>query len=300
VTPARPGGPLALSRATVDRAADRRADRDWMGRAWADRGRVLWLDADLQVVYRPGPQLELRPATGPLPADALFLGAEDDAAYFALDAPAGAAAPVDAPADRPRGGLRDLGAALTDRDAGLLVHAVALATWHRGHPRCPRCGERTVIVHAGASRRCPADGSEHFPRSDPAMIVLVRDGAGGRVVLGRQPGWPRRMWSCLAGFVEPGESVERAVVREVAEEVGLRVADVRYVSSQPWPFPSSLMLGFTAVAGGEAIVRADAELEDARWFGRTELAAAVRDGVVRLPPPVSIARRLIDGWLDET
>ena len=199
-------------------------------------------------------------------------------------------------------GLRDVGALLDDRDAGLLVHAVGLVHWHAAHPRCSRCGEATEVVRGGSVRRCPADGSDHFPRTDPAMIVLVHDG-GDRCVLGRQAVWPADRFSTLAGFVEPGESAEQAVVREVAEETGLLVDDVRYVGSQPWPFPSSLMLGFTARADGDAVpVPVDGELEDARWFTRDEVRAAAewgaRGGGLQLPSAVSIASLLIAGWAE--
>jgi NAD+ diphosphatase len=151
------------------------------------------------------------------------------------------------------------------------------------------------MVNAGWSRLCPADGSEHFPRTDPAVIMLVHDGAD-RCVLGRQASWPPGRYSILAGFVEPGESAEAAVAREVAEEVGLTVTDVRYAGSQPWPFPSSLMLGFTALAvGGRTLKMVDGELADARWVSREEIR---RGEVVALPPPVSIAYRIIADWLD--
>jgi NAD+ diphosphatase len=184
------------------------------------------------------------------------------------------------------------------------VHQQAggLTNWHAAHPCCARCGTPTLVVRGGSVRRCPADGSEHFPRTDPAVIVLVHDGAD-RCVLGRNPAWPPGRYSVLAGFVEPGESAERAVVREVQEESGLAVGDVRYVTSQPWPFPASLMLAFTARADGDGEPRpADAELEDVRWFSRDELRAAAGWGAgigLQLPGAVSVARHLVDAWLDE-
>ena len=190
--------------------------------------------------------------------------------------------------------LRDVGALLSDRDAGLMVHAVGLANWHAAHPRCARCGAPTTATRGGAVRRCEQDGSEQFPRTDPAMIVLVTDG-GDRCVLGRQPIWPTGRYSTLAGFVEPGESAEQAVVREVMEETGIAVRDVVYKGSQPWPFPASLMLGFNAICDAGAVpVAHDGELEDARWFSKEEL----RDGTAMLPTPVSIAYRLITEWLE--
>ena len=158
------------------------------------------------------------PASGELPEDALFLGDDGQAAYFALRDPDGT---VPAPGRRRRG-LREIGDALDDRDAGLLVHAVALARWHERHGHCPQCGAPTQSEQGGSMRRCTVDGSEHFPRTDPAMIVLVTDPEGTSAVLGRGPNWPAG-FSCLAGFVEAGESAEQAVVREVAEEVGLDV-----------------------------------------------------------------------------
>jgi NAD+ diphosphatase len=182
---------------------------------------------------------------------------------------------------------------LSDRDAGLLVHAVGLTNWHASHPRCPRCGTPTEVVQGGAVRRCPEDGSEHFPRTDPAVIVLVHDGAD-RALLGRQASWPQGRYSTLAGFVEPGESAEQAVVREVQEESGVRVREVTYRASQPWPFPSSLMLGFRALADGDVEpVARDGELEDVRWFTREEF----RDRFTGGPPQVSIAYTLISDWV---
>ncbi len=219
----------------------------------------------------------------------LYLGQQEGTAYFAV-----AGALPRRLGARPQG-LRDVGALLSDTDAGLLVHAVGLANWHATHPRCPRCGAPTSAAKGGSVRRCGEDGTEHFPRTDPAVIMLVTDGVD-RCVLGRQAIWPPRRYSTLAGFVEPGESAEQAVAREVAEETGLAVTAVAYRSSQPWPFPASLMLGFTAVTDGAVDpVARDGELEDARWFTREEL----RDpAVVLLPPPVSIAHRLISDWLE--
>ncbi|MEP6696452.1 MAG: NAD(+) diphosphatase [Pseudonocardiales bacterium] len=241
----------------------------------------------VEVTDRDGtPALVLVPGDQVSPeADRFFLGEEDGRAFFAA---VGAA-------DPPRGadgaGLRDVGALLSDRDAGLLVAAVGLANWHRTHTHCPRCGALTQMAGGGWLRVCPVDASEHYPRVDPAVIMLVHDGAG-RALLGRQASWPDGRFSTLAGFVEPGESIEHAVVREVAEETGVVVTDVHYEASQPWPFPSSLMLGFTArAATGQEPVPLDGELAEARWFTRAELAD--RAG----PPPVSISSWLIRAWI---
>ncbi len=284
----------ALSRATVDRDAATRTDEPALAAAWA-RAQVLVVDDGRALV--DGTQLVL---VGPDEApggERFYLGSEDGQPFFAVlgELPRRLGA-------RPQG-LRDVGAALSARDAGLLVHAVGLANWHATHTHCPRCGAPTAVEQGGSVRRCPVDGSSHFPRTDPAVIVLVTDGAD-RAVLGRQASWPERRFSTLAGFVEPGESAEQAVVREVGEEAGLDVREVVYRGSQPWPFPASLMLGFRAVCDPDSVPeRRDGELAEARWFTREELRAAGDwaggPGPVLLPPPVSIAHRLITEWAAE-
>ena len=175
------------------------------------------------------------------------------------------------------------------------MQAIAILEWHDRHRFSPVTGAATTIERAGWVQRDPTTGTEFFPRTDPAVIMLVHDG-GDRVVLGRQAVWPPGRFSILAGFVEPGESAEAAVAREVAEEVGLRVTDVRYVASQPWPFPQSLMLGFVARAedAGDLVLDPD-EIEEARWFTRDELRQGA--GPRALPPPVSIARHILDRWV---
>lgn len=276
----------ALSRATVDRDALTRESPELLDDAW-NRAQVLVLDDQGRALVDGTDLVLVTPDAAP-DGDRLYLGALDNQPFFAV------------PGELPRKlgaqkrSLRDVGALLSDRDAGLMVHAVALANWHATHPCCSRCGAPTTPSKGGSTRRCAKDGSEHFPRSDPAMIVLVTDGAD-RCVLGRQAVWPAGRYSTLAGFVEPGESAEQAVVREVLEEVGIEVTEVIYQGSQPWPFPASLMLGFTAVCAPDAIPQAkDGELEDARWFTKDEL----RDGTSMLPTEVSIAYLLIRGWLD--
>ncbi|WP_308799329.1 NAD(+) diphosphatase [Agromyces silvae] len=194
-------------------------------------------------------------------------------------------------------GLRDLAPVLDDRDAALATEAVALANWHGTHPRCPRCGAVTKPVQAGWARRCTVDESLHFPRTDPAIIVLVTDDSD-RVLLGSNALWEQRRFSLLAGFVEPGESLEAAVVREIGEEAGVAVDRVEYAASQPWPFPASIMLGFTArVAAGVDPAEAEPDGEEIlqlRWLSREELRAATHEVV--LPGPASIARWLLERW----
>jgi NAD+ diphosphatase len=279
----------ALARATVDRDAAARDDADALARAW-ESARVIVVDDGRALIDDDDPGLVFVDAADAPDGDRLYLGRDEEGAYFAV------AAPLPRKLGARPQGLREVGALLGDRDAGLLVHAVGLANWHATHPHCPRCGAPTVSDKGGAIRRCSADGSEHFPRTDPAVIMLVTDGAD-RCVLGRQPIWPAGRYSTLAGFVEPGESAEHAVVREVQEETGLDVRDVVYRGSQPWPFPASLMLGYRAICDPDAEpVPQDGELEDARWFTKAELRDA--KGTL-LPTPVSIAWHLITDWLDE-
>ncbi|MFO1375619.1 MAG: NAD(+) diphosphatase [Steroidobacteraceae bacterium] len=190
--------------------------------------------------------------------------------------------------------LRTAGATLPHDQAGLLAYAGALIAWRRRHRHCGSCGAPTVPQQAGHVMACTSSacGAHSFPRIDPAVIVLVTDGE--RALLGRQSSWPPGRYSTVAGFVEPGESLEDAAAREVFEETGVPVVAPVYHSSQPWPFPSSLMLGFTATAASTEIHCADAELEDARWFTRAQVAA----GTPILPPPLSIAYALIEHWFD--
>jgi NAD+ diphosphatase len=190
--------------------------------------------------------------------------------------------------------LRTVAAVMPADQAGLLGYARAMIHWRRMHRHCGRCGTETLPGRAGHVVVCtnPTCRHEQFPRIDPAIIVLVTDGP--RVLLGRQAAWPPGRYSTIAGFVEPGESLEDAVAREVAEETGVRVGEVAYHSSQPWPFPSSLMLGFTAWATTDEVTLEDEELEDARWFTRAD----IEGGTPKLPPPVSISFRLIEHWFD--
>jgi NAD+ diphosphatase len=274
----------ALARAAVDRAAHHRKDDAWLASARAN-GRLLVVDDERRTTGDDDGIVLVDAAAHD--GDAFFLGVDDDGtAYFgAVGTPPRklGARPVT---------LRDAGAFLSDRDAGLLVATVSLVNWHATHVRCPRCGEPTEPTQGGWVRRCVADGTEHFPRTDPAVIVLVHDGAD-RCLLGRQPTWPAGRYSTLAGFVEPGESLELAVAREIEEESGVVVDDITYRGSQPWPFPASLMLGFEARAVGGEVGVGDDELEDVRWFSRADL----QSGRPLLPPPSSIAHWLISNWL---
>ncbi|MEV4757756.1 NAD(+) diphosphatase [Micromonospora sp. NPDC049559] len=305
----------ALARSTLDRAAYRRTDPRWLAEAWA-RARVLVVEAATggrALVTGPEERPELlllAPDAVPPhePEVRLFLGVEADGTpVFALDAPL-----PELPGSRPMA-LRESGHLLSDRDAGLLTTAVALANWHARHLYSAMTGQPTAVGEAGWSRSDP-EGRHTWPRTDPAMIVLVHDGVAGpdgRCLLGNNAAWPNRngllRFSCLAGYVEPGESAEAAVVREVGEEVGIVLDELEYVASQPWPFPGSLMLGYLARADAGQPIRVDpAEIAQARWFTRREIAAVLGGGGpelagglgVALPPPSSIAHFLITRWLD--
>lgn len=330
-------GPLSrrppLARTGLDRAALRRADPQWLAAAW-QRCRVLVIDPAGRVLVEPPsptvgpgdsgestaaeapPRLVLvDPAAAPA-GERLFLGVDrDDTPYFAVVAelPSGSAArPVT---------LREVGAHLSDLDAELLTTAAALANWHAAYRHSPITGEPTV-VSAGGWIRLEPGGRQFFPRTDPAVIVLIHDGVAGpagRCLLGHNAAWRRRdggrrFFSTLAGFVEPGESAEAAVLREVREEVGVEVSQLRYEGSQSWPFPGSLMLGFTGYADPSQPVRPDlTEIAEARWFTRTEVASLLSrhadpsgapygrvptGSEIALPGPASIAQFLIRTWLD--
>ena len=227
--------------------------------------------------------------------DLILLGQRADVVYFAVElADSSPAVALAAGTEARFEDLRTTAGLVPGADAGILAYARAMLYWRRRHRYCGACGAPTASASAGHVMKCTgtACGAEHFPRLDPAIIVLVTDGE--RALLGRQAAWPEGRYSTIAGFVEPGESLEDAVAREVLEETGVSVLESEYHSSQPWPFPSSLMIGFTARAAAEAVPRADEELEDVRWFTRDQVAS----GFPGLPPPQSVSFRLIEHWYD--
>lgn len=266
----------------------------------------LWPSARLIVVDFEGNAAAATDAPFPLLGEQLppslrdvasFLGHNpDEAAWFALPAsalPESIQATVSGWID-----LRTAARRWRSFDSALFAYAKALLLWQSRARHCGICGSATILTRAGHCAKCsnPDCNFQQFPRTDAAIIVLVRDGE--RALLGRSPGWPENRYSTLAGFVEPGESLEDAVRREVGEESGVIVGGVRYHSSQPWPFPGSLMVAFDAEAT-DATIRLGDELEDARWFTPTELAEAVRRGTIKLPPPIAVSRQLVDDWLTE-
>jgi NAD+ diphosphatase len=312
-TPAlRPGaaglGRLALARGDVDRSGHLRGDDDWLAAAWSrPQTRVVVLDHGRALVRIGGGEARLVfVSPGQAPDGIRFLlGVDGDGiAYFGVDGPLPEAAASAAGQDgaaaagtevRPAT-LREAGPLLPDRDAGLMTHATGLANFHDSHHFCPRCGAPSEPVLSGSARRCTAEGTDEFPRSDPAMIVLVTD-PDDRILLASNAAWSTTRVSILAGFVETGESAEQAVVREVHEEVGITVSDVRYLGSQPWPLPQSLMLGFRASAAAGQQINVDGdEITNAAFYSRAELAAAVAAGTLALPAAVSIAHQIVQSW----
>jgi NAD+ diphosphatase len=279
----------------LNRAAHRRRDGEWLARARRDpAARVLCLSEllipmlgteDCPMLHAPA----LAELGRELPPDSVFLGERDGVPWFACDLSEWqpAARLVE---------LRSISLLLPAEDAATAAYARALAHWHRGHRFCGQCGGPTEPTQGGHARLCPSCGRESFPRTDPAVIVLVTH--GDLCLLGRSPRFPRGMYSTLAGFVEPGESLEQTLCREVFEEVGVVLDDIHYRASQPWPFPQSLMLGFRATARATALVLDREEIEDAIWLER-ELLARPDRCPVRLPNRDSIARFLIEEWVAE-
>ncbi len=280
---------IALSVRTHDRVGERRVDEAWLAETWPlPTTRIVPVAVNRLPVTDDGTVVRWHTADQ-LPSDGLriLLGERDGVPHFALI--------VTEPLDDGRWGtMREVVATLTEPDAGFVVHAVALAEWHASHSFCPRCGGRLRSTLAGHVLVCEQCSRQQFPRSDPAVIMMVVDGE--RALLGRQASWPEGRYSTLAGFVDPGESLEEAVVREVAEETGVRCTDVAYFGSQPWPMPQSLMVGFFARAVSTDIEVDGLEIDDARWFTREEMKAEAEAGRLRLPGGISISRSLIEAW----
>ncbi len=280
--------PIAFTGCPLDRAEHLRNDRERLAALWPT-ARVLTMDSDADAeasIERDALAVRSGAAfpEGAMDA-ALFLGIDADGGWFVHRTDA-----LDNALD-----LRAAAARLSAFEAGLFAYARALLLWRQRTRFCTHCGASLRMTHSGHIARCDGCESEHYPRIDSAVIMLVSDGE--RLLLGRQASWPPGRYSLLAGFVEPGERLEDTVAREVMEEAGVRVLHADYVASQPWPFPSGLMLGFSALAEPD-VPRCNDELEDARWFTRGELLAEVANGTLGLSRPESISRWLIDRWLD--
>jgi NAD+ diphosphatase len=291
---------MTIQRPSLDRAAELRDEPDVIGRLRDDpatraivvrEGRVRVVDSAL---LRVPPQAVVE-------ATWALLGRDADGTVLLLAAAPPETEALDTAPDEVWLGLRDLGGRIDGQESELLTGAIALAGWLRDAPFCPTCGGGTELRNAGWSRRCLVCGREHFPRTDPAVIVAVESRDGERLLLGANANWGGRMYSCFAGFTEAGESLESTVHREIEEESGVRLSSLRYISSQAWPFPRSLMVGFRAVVDDESAALADGEeIVDVRWFTRAEIGSALAgDGPVGLPGHASIARALIVDWYED-
>lgn len=304
----------------LDRASDKRTDASWIAEKRKDPTSLIVPMWDLKPLILP----ELGEGDGPdagwlRPADLdeaattgleIFLGVKNGKAFFAVEIDKNAKPETEGPL---KGlgeftELRGAAAILPSGDAAILAQAKAMIDWHARHGFCAVCGEPTQIAEAGYKRACPSCNAEHFPRTDPVVIMLATN--GDKALLGRGPGWPDKMYSALAGFVEPGETIEEAVAREVFEETAVRVSDVTYHTTQPWPFPSSLMIGCHAVASSTEITVDGNELSDAQWFDKADLAEAVehaakggrlpgpKSAALWVPPPMAIAHQLVKAWVE--
>ncbi|AWB93149.1 NAD(+) diphosphatase [Aeromicrobium chenweiae] len=279
---------FAFDHAHHDRAAHLRKDDAWrQGSGGGSDIRVLVVGGE-HVATLGGAGLRWISLDEAPEGEWLFLGIKDGVRH--------AAVMVDrVPAELEPVSLRAIGPSIAPADASMAVHAVGIARWHQTHRFCARCGAASEVAQAGHVRVCPVCGAHHFPRTDPAVIMLITDDQD-RALLGRQAAWPEGRFSTLAGFVEPGETLGDAVRREVMEEVGIEVGDVTYAASQPWPFPSSLMLGFFGRALSHDITVDQDEIAEARWFSREEVTELTASSELLLPPNVSISRWLLQQW----
>ncbi|QDH34449.1 NAD(+) diphosphatase [Porphyrobacter sp. YT40] len=288
--------PMAFAGSPLDRADHIRVDDAALAGLMNWRARVLLMDGLLPGVDDAGGLVWGSLADVAEDAELVFLGMLDGKAHFAPVPSGGAEGPAYA-----QPAAWQLMQLLSPPDLAIYGGARSLADWHARHRFCARCGSHTKLVKGGWQRHCDGCGADHFPRTDPVTIMLVEH--EDRLLLGRQPRFPPRMYSALAGFVEPGETIEEAVAREIHEEAGVRVRDVRYIASQPWPFPSQLMIGCTSVADDPELTIDKTELEDARWFTRAELEEARAAGehgtdLLYFPRPFAIAHHLVAWWLD--
>lgn len=281
---------LPLAVAEVDRAAHLRGDEDYLKTAWRSASVLLFLDEKFAVT-KDQILISLGSSMGEYDSQTdYFLGEKDSKAFFIRHLDSDKASEFEFKT------LREIGSFLSAQQIGLAVHGQALANWHKKHPMCSQCGAATKVVLGGSVRRCEKDKSEHYPRTDGAVIVIVKDDQD-RVLLGRQKVWPKHRFSTFAGFVEPGESFENCVLREVMEEAGVELVGINYLGSQPWPFPASLMVAFEGVTHTPDLARPDGEeIEEIKWFSRADMKKAIADKTLILPLEISVARAMIKAW----
>lgn len=293
-------GAVAFAGTGLDRADHIRSDPERLAALKSPQASLLLLDGLAPVLDDKGGLAYGRLRDAPEGAELVFLGLKGGFGCFAAIPAEGSTDPAYSPQDAMRRTWAMIGL-MSAEDLAIYGGARSLVDWHARHRFCAKCGSPTALAKGGWQRNCtnPACKAEHFPRVDPVTIMLVEH--EGKLLLGRQPRFPPRRFSALAGFIEPGEAIEAAVAREVFEEAGIRVRDVSYVSSQPWPFPSQLMIGCHAYAESADLKIDTTELEEAHWFTREEIAAAMagdEDGRLLTPPSVAIAHSLLEWWLD--
>ena len=291
----------------IDRAGELRVNQETLDQLWQrarilhiTEGRVAAVDNALALISAHDVAAHIAAGTF-TEGSRYFLGLdlETKAPFFAWDTE-WVGTIEDAAKEVGFSTAREIGSRLSEQELEISLHAMGLSNWHRAHPRCPRCGGATRVDIGGAARTCDADGSQHHPRTDSAVIVLVKD-RSDRILLGHQPIWPEGRFSTFAGFLEPGETFEQCVAREVLEESSVSVTELKYLGSQPWPFPASIMIAFEAVTDNPESAKGDGEeITEVKWFTRAELKAAAQDGSLLLPPRISVARKMIEGWLGET
>ncbi|HAH09757.1 MAG TPA: NAD(+) diphosphatase [Alphaproteobacteria bacterium] len=301
--------PNTFANSPLDRASHRRVDAAWLkARLEDDRSLFLPLWRLMPFISGTGAARQagwMRMGLAETlikDETAIFLGIANDSAHFAVDLGQGGSDPAQTMPLQGLGAFEDLRSVAGTIDAGdaaILAQAKSLIDWHQRHRFCANCGARTAMADAGYKRFCERCETEHFPRTDPVVIMLAIH--GNRCLLGRQPKWPQGFYSALAGFVEPGETIEEAVARELFEESAIKAGLVQYHSTQPWPYPSSLMIGCFAEALSTDIQVDTTELEEARWFTKEELRDALAgQGPIRCPPPLAIAHQLIKTWIEFT
>ena len=295
---------LPLASEAVDRSGELRLKPDELAKLWKSARILHFASGKFRV--KPNFELDFQSADqiATLRNDAnfahgeeLFLGIDNGISYFAWCSDAADFESFETLENYQT--LRTLGDYLSQLEMGLAIHSQAIANWHHTHQFCARCGAPTLSANGGSLRKCSSDGSEHYPRTDGAVIVLVKDNQD-RVLLGRQKIWPERRFSCFAGFVEPGESFEQTVLREVFEESAIRLDSITYLGSQPWPFPASIMISFSGIALNPESAKADGEeIEEIRWFTRDQMREAIVDKSLTLPPGMSVARKMIEFWYEK-
>ena len=295
---------LPLASEAVDRSGELRTKPDELAKLWKNARILHFASGKFRVKqnheldFQSAEQIaKLRKDEKFADGEELFLGIDNGISYFAWCSDAMDFESFETLENYQT--LRTLGDFLSQLEMGLAIHSQAIANWHHTHQFCARCGAPTLSANGGSLRKCSIDGSEHYPRTDGAVIVLVKD-EKDRVLLGRQKIWPEKRFSCFAGFVEPGESFEQTVLREVFEESAIRADQITYLGSQPWPFPASIMISFSALATNPAAAKADGEeIEEIIWLTREEMCAAVADQSLTLPPGMSVARKMIEFWYEK-